>query len=92
MIGHRITLLKPAVLLLSGLLLFPACTTEPVRKTPESGPEATARAFLDEGNYSAAAREFMRLADTGPEEDAVAYRFQAAAAWGKRSGQGGGRS
>lgn len=80
MIKHRIISLKLTIFLLSCLLL-PACTTEPVRETPEASPDATARAYLDEGDYSAAAREFMRLADTGPAEKALSYRLQAADAW-----------
>jgi len=73
-------LLKATVFLLSCLLL-PACTTEPVRETPQPGPEARAKAYLEEGDYQSAAREFMRLAGTGAAEKALSYRLQAAAAW-----------
>lgn len=81
MIRHRITSLKSTFFLLACLLLLPACTTEPARKTPEASPDATARAYLDADDYAAAAREFMRLAETGPAEQALSYRLQAAAAW-----------
>ncbi|MEX2525479.1 MAG: penicillin-binding protein activator [Gammaproteobacteria bacterium] len=81
MIRHRITSLKATFFLLACLLLLPACTTEPARKTPEASPDATARAYLDADDHAAAAREFMRLAETGPAEQALSYRLQAAAAW-----------
>ncbi len=68
--------MKIPVLLFVCLLLLSACATGPDRKAPETRPDAAAREYLEQEDYSAAALEYRRLADSMPDRS-TNYRLLA---------------